>query len=222
MSVSTGLFAHPGHLLHSHPGDGIPGHKTVLLKTRERQMPGPWSSSGSNVGHKALAPYSLELTSPVRASPLSLQSWQALLPLLQWLRRTHGGVAHGWECSRSTLGGQRGSDSSLSTRSQARSGPLSTGPFSYLCPRLHPAAHSGLRICRRSPEWAQPLSTAPWSGCSSQGTGTHRHPQTPRAQSHAHPATEPCSPASCHAPSVPVTWAALAQLQTHQRGAEGG
>lgn len=125
-----------------------------------------------------------------RASPPRLQSWQALLLLLQWQSGTHGGVAHGWECAQSTLRGRRGSDSSRSAPPPGQAPRL----LIAFCPCLwlHPATHSGLAVCRPSPG-GQRLSAAPFVGTQRPGD---RRAQPPAESGRAVPLpTRPRSPA---------------------------
>lgn len=126
------------------PGHRPQGSKGSLLKARgpPRLMPGPFWGKYPRRSHGSPWPQRLPLN---RASPQSLRSWQAPLPVLQWLSGTPGGVAHGWECAWSTLGGGRGSDSSRSAPSQARPGPASTGPFWVRDPRSIPPLTRGSR-----------------------------------------------------------------------------
>ena len=102
---------------------------------------------------------------------------------------------------------RRVSDSSLSALSHARPGPRVYWSAFCPCPRLHPATHSGLRVCKPVPEGRGGSASLPppSSGRGGPWTGARSHPRTPGAQSHAHPATEPRSPASTHAPPAPVT-----------------
>lgn len=90
--ASQALLRAPSHL---------PETKAVtLLKAKGGQLPDACSKSKGNMCHRSsgsLFPGAL----PDRAS--LLKSWQAQLLLLQWLSRTPGGVAHGWELALSTL-----------------------------------------------------------------------------------------------------------------------
>lgn len=90
--LAGGTFSTPS------PGDRTQGPESTPADQRET-IACAWSSSGGELWLPA--PWTRQLN---RASPPSLRSWQALLPLLQWLSRTHGGVAHGWKCAQSTLG----------------------------------------------------------------------------------------------------------------------
>lgn len=194
--LSGGTFSTPS------PGDRTQGPESTLADQRETNACA-WSSSG---GERWLpAPWTHQLN---RASPPSLRSWQALLPFLQWLSRTHGGVAHGWECAQSTLGAGEAVTAPSELRATPGQVPASTGPLSVRAPGSILPLTPGSESAGRSPGGGRGGSASlppPSSGRGGPGTGARSHPRTPGAQSHAHPATEPRSPASTHAPPAPVT-----------------